>query len=52
MYEKIFTQLQEMSFPEEEDPDGNDIENGYLRRLYRILYLPTSDFFPAKLSKE
>lgn len=51
VYEKILSQLEEMEFPGEEDAEGNDIENGFLRRLYRILYLPTSDFFHSKLTK-
>jgi len=51
VYEQIITQLQEMEFPEEEDFNGIDVENGYLRRLYRTLYLPTGDFLHSKLTK-
>ena len=48
-------QLQDMEFPEEEDFNGLDVENGILRRLYRVLNLPTSDFLHYKdkrLNKE
>ena len=41
-------QLQDMEFPEERDSNGLDVENGVLRRLYRVLNLPTSDFLHYK----
>ena len=44
MYEQILAQLQDLEFPDEEDFDGQDVENSYLRRLYRILNLPTGDW--------
>ena len=31
-------------FNNEEDEDGQEREHNYLRRLYRILHLPTGDF--------
>jgi hypothetical protein len=51
VYEQIITQLQEMEFPEEEDFNGTDVENGYLRRLYRTLYLPTGDLLHSKVNR-
>lgn len=43
IYEKILRQLNESEFPIELDFDGLDSENAKLRRLYRILSLPTGD---------
>lgn len=48
VYEQVLNQLREMEFEMEEDFNGTDIENSYLRRLYRVLYLPTSDFMASK----
>ena len=36
VYEKILTQLKGMDFPGVEDIDGFDVENDFLRRLFRI----------------
>ena len=43
MYEQILAQLEEMEFEPEEDVNGLEVENGYLRRLYRALNVPTGD---------
>ena len=32
-----------MEFEEEDDINGKDVEHSYLRRLYRILNMPTGD---------
>lgn len=37
-----------MEFEKEEDLNGLDIENTNLRKLYRILALPTTDFLHKK----
>lgn len=37
-----------MEFEKEEDLNGLDIENSNLRKLYRILALPTTDFMHKK----
>lgn len=44
MYEQIRDQLNSMEFESEEDREGQDRENSYLRRLYRILLMPVGDF--------
>ena len=43
-----------MALPDEHDIEGLDVENSYLRRLYRILNMPTSDlaFSKDKLNKQ
>ena len=38
-----------MEFPEEDNFNGQDCENGILRRLYRIMNLPVSDLLKLKL---
>ena len=43
VYEQILAQLQEMEFEPQEDVNGLEVENGYLRRLYRTLNVPTAD---------
>ena len=43
VYEQILAQLEEMEFEPEEDVNGLEVENGYLRRLYRALNVPTGD---------
>lgn len=40
-----------MEFPMEEDFNGMDVENCVLRRLYRVLNLPTSDLLKYKKKK-
>ena len=45
-------QLNELEFPLEEDFNGLDCENSILRRLYRILNLPTSDFLHKRAIKD
>lgn len=44
MYEQILKQLQDTEFENEVDANGNDAENSYLRRLYRVLNVPTGDW--------
>ena len=51
IYEQILNQLQEEEFPQEEDFNGLDCENSKLRRLFRILNLPTSDLLHKKKDK-
>ena len=43
-----------MDFQAEEDIQGQDTENTYLRRLYRVLSLPTGDLrhFKSNEKKE
>lgn len=43
VFEQILSQLQEEEFEDEDDSNGQDTENSRLRRLYRILNLPTMD---------
>ena len=43
VYEQIKDQLNSMEFESEEDREGQDRENSYLRRLYRILLMPVGD---------
>ena len=43
VYEQILAQLQEMEFETEEDVNDIEVENGYIRRLYRVLNIPTGD---------
>ena len=38
-----------MEFPEEDNFDGQDCENGILRRLYRIMNLPVSDLLKLRI---
>lgn len=47
MYEQILAQMKDEKFEDEEDFDGQDVENSYLRRLYRILSLPTGDWLSS-----
>ena len=51
VYEQILAQLGDMEFPSEEDFNGMDVENSTLRRLYRVLNLPTSDLLKYKAKK-
>ena len=45
VYEQIMDQLKATEFEgEEDDQEDQDHENEYLRRLYRVLKLPTGDF--------
>ena len=44
VYEQILKQLTEKDWPESEDFNGNEVENGYLRRLHRTLLTPTADW--------
>lgn len=37
-----------MSFPDESDINGYDVENNFLRRLYRIMIIPTGDLHHYK----
>ena len=37
-----------MEFPEEEDIEGFDVENNFLRRFYRIMIQPTGDLHHSK----
>lgn len=52
VYEQILLQLQEEEFPLEEDFDGQDCENSKLRRLYRVLNLPTGDLLHSDVPKD
>ena len=47
VYEQILAQMKDEKFEDEEDFDGQDVENSYLRRLYRILSLPTGDWLSS-----
>ena len=48
VYEQILYQLQQREFPSSEDFNGLTAENPYLRRLHRILLIPTSDWVETK----
>ena len=48
VYEQILSQLQDFDFEDEEDINGQDCESSYLRRLYRVLNLPTDDLVHHK----
>ena len=52
VYEQILAQMQDMEFEQEEDLNGLDIENTVLRKLYRILNLPTTDFLHKKAKRK
>lgn len=52
VYEQILFQLSEREFPLEEDFNGVDCENSQLRRLYRVLKIPTGDLLNRKDQKE
>ena len=41
-----------MNLEMEEDFNGADVENSYLRRLYRVLYLPTTDLMHNKVDQK
>ena len=43
VFEQILSQLQEEEFEDEDDSNGQDTENSRIRRLYRVLNLPTMD---------
>lgn len=49
VYEHILAQFQQAEFENEEDLNGLDVEHNFLRRLYRILNFPTSDFLHKDL---
>ena len=36
--------MTEAKYEDEEDFDGQDVESSYLRRMYRILNMPTGDW--------
>ena len=44
VYEQIQLQLESKEFPKEQNQHGDDAENGFLRRLHRVLTMPTSDW--------
>ena len=48
VYEQILEQMQEHEFLNEKDFNGNVVENSYLRRIYRILLIPTADWIDSK----
>lgn len=48
MHEQLINQIQEEEFPEIELEDETVLENDKLRRLYRILSMPTPDFTTLK----
>ena len=54
VYALILGQLQDMEFEEQDDINGKDVEHSYLRRMYRILNMPTGDLshFKDKYSRE
>ena len=52
VYEQILSQLQDKEFKIEEDINGEDVECVYLKRLYRILSLPTGDLGLQNISRE
>jgi hypothetical protein len=49
-HEQMLIQINEGEFPEEEQEDESLLENNLLRRLYRILTLPTPDMVAPKRS--
>lgn len=52
VYEQILLQLEQKEFTEYINANGDCLENGYLRRLHRILTLPTADWFDTKELRE
>lgn len=50
VFEQIFEQLSNQEFLPEEDINGFMVENSYLRRLHRVLHLPTADLLHYKHS--
>ena len=42
-HQQVLSQVMEEEFPEEEQEDEQMLENNVLRRLYRILTMPTPD---------
>ena len=52
VFEAIQTQLEDLDLDDEEDMSGNIVENEKLRRLNKILALPTRDLLPEFEPKE
>ena len=50
VYEKIYSQIREQEFKPESNVKKEEIENTALRRLHRILNMPTTDLQPGKPS--
>ena len=44
VYEQILSQLKDQEFENEQDGNGDDAENSFLRRLYRVLNMPVDDW--------
>ena len=51
-HEQVLTQLNEGEFPPEEQEDETELENNILRRLYRILVLPTPDILDPEANAQ
>lgn len=47
--EQIYEQLSIQEFPHEEDINGFRVEHSYIRRLHRVLHLPTADLLHFKI---
>ena len=52
VYQKILSQLNEIEFEDETDASKKSLENSTLRRLHRILKMPTMDLKSASNSKD
>ena len=48
VYEKILDQLRDKEFEQEEDCNGINSENVFLKRLYWTLTLPTGDWYDSQ----
>lgn len=47
LHEQVVEQINETPFPNEQDIDEQDLQHHFLRRLFRILSLPTPDLVSA-----
>lgn len=43
LHQQIYSQIDEGEWPDEEQEDESEVQNNVLRRLYRILTIPTPD---------
>ena len=43
LHQQIYSQIDEGEWPDEEQEDETEVQNNVLRRLYRILTIPTPD---------
>ena len=51
-HQQVLTQVLDGEFPEEEQEDESMLENNVLRRLYRILTMPTPDLEEKEQEEE